>query len=186
MCTACMPELVPRCPMCGAPAAPLGAVSGFEHYAFWYLCPACVARVREAGPWKIRRARANEARVEALQARFPGLHVVETAPRRIALGGAVGERAVSITLKIAAREGEDERYIFRVALRTPRESIERAELTLDEALLGRLARGSPSITTDSHRWIRVGLKHLGKVDALSVLEGLLATAERIDRDASAP
>lgn len=181
VCARCMPDFVPRCAICERPASALGVMDGFAHYAFWYLCPECVARVRAAGHWKMRRASANQARVDALKARFPELHVVETAPRRIALGGEIRGRAVSITLKIAARQGESERYVVRVALRVPRETVERAELAIDEGLVARLVRGSPSITVERYRWLRLAFRHLGKLDVLRVLEGMLDTADRLER-----
>lgn len=175
-----MPDVVLTCATCERRARVLGVVDDFTHYEFWYLCPECVARVRAAGPWKIRRAKANQARVEALKERFPGLHVAETAPRRVALGGEIEGRPVSFTLKIAAREGESERYVLRVALRLPRSKIERADLAIDESLAVRLCTGSPSIIIDRCRWLRLGFRHLGKLDMLRVVEGMIATAERLD------
>ena len=176
-----MPDFVPHCEICKRPASALGVSDGFTRYEFWYLCHACVARVQAAGPWKIRRALANQARVDALKARFPELYVAETAPRRIALAGGIEGRAVSITLKIAAREGEDERYVLRVALRSARETIERSGLASDEDLIAQLTPGTPSITTDRCRWLRLGFLHLGKLDMVRALEGLIDTAERLDR-----
>ena len=175
-----MPELVPVCPLCDRAATALGTEGGFIHYDFWYLCPACVARVRASGPWKLRRARANQARVEALQEHFTGLRVVETARRRVVLGGEVAGRPVWLTLKIAAREGEDERFVFRLALRSKRETVEREELELDERLQDQLSRKSPSIAVDRHRWLRLGFRHLGKLDTIRVVEGMVSTAENLD------
>jgi hypothetical protein len=180
VCAACMPEVVPRCPLCGALAKELSREGGFIHYEFWYLCPGCVERVRAAGPWKLRRARANQARVEALQERFAELSIIEAARRRVVLGGEVEGRAVRLTLKIAARQGEEERFIFRVALRSSRATVEREELGLEEELERRLSRKSPSIVVDRQRWLRLGFRHLGKLDTVRVVEAMLEATARME------
>jgi hypothetical protein len=181
VCAQCMLDFVPQCAICKCPAMALGVSDGFAHYEFWYLCPTCMAQVQAAGHWKIRRAQANQARVDALMERFPQLSVTETAPRRIVVGGEIAERSVRITLKIAARQGESERYVFRVSLRSARKTVERSELAMDEDLIARLVFGSPTISIERIRWLRLGFLHLGKLDVLRVLEGMINTAEKFDR-----
>jgi hypothetical protein len=96
------------------------------------------------------------------------------------LAGEIATRAVRITLKIAARQGETDRDVLRVALRSERMIVERADLSIDDGLLVQMTRTSPSIGVDQHRWLRLGFRHLGKLDMLRVLEGMLHTAERLD------
>jgi hypothetical protein len=180
VCDACMPEHVPTCPMCGAPAPLRGVRDGYRHHTFWSLCPACVAKVQAAGPWRLRRARAIEARIGALQQRFPQLYAVEMARQRVVLGGDVDGRPVRVTLRIAAREGEDERYVLRAAIAGVQPEVGREALRLAPELIEQLSRRSPSVTKDAHRWLRIAFLHLGKLDIVRALEGLIETAARID------
>jgi len=184
VCTACMLDFVPSCTMCTTAARSLGDHDGYRHYTFAGMCPECVHRVRSAGPWKQRRAAALAARVDALAEAFAGL-VIEraTTGKRVVMSGAVGDRHVRFTLKLAAREYEDERYVLRAELLVARElgAVDRSALLLDPALLERLSEGSPKIVRDDRLWLRIAFLHLGKIDAIVAARGLLASAEALDR-----
>ena len=47
-------------------------------------------------------------------------------------------------------------------------------------LLQLLSGGSPKLTVNRHRWLHAGFRHLGRLDTVWVLEGLLATAIQLD------
>jgi hypothetical protein len=110
--------------------------------------------------------------------------VTVDARRRTVVEGAIDGRAVRITLKIASREGDDERYVFRVAIHRfdgqKQGPIARTDLKLADRFRDQLSRRSPSISTDEHRWLRVAFRHLGKLDVLTVLDGLRASADALD------
>jgi hypothetical protein len=118
--------------------------------------------------------------VEAVVERHPGLAVEEVAPRRVTIGGEVGGRAVRLTLKIAAREGDDERYVVRVALQRERPIGPIALADLDPRLARLVARKGATVTRDDHQWLRVGFRVLGKVDLLDAVDALGAAAAGLD------
>lgn len=181
VCAACMSDHdPPSCPLCRTPIPRIGAFDGFVHYAFAGLCPTCVAKVLAAGPARERRARANQARIDALVQRFPSLAVSERARNRTQLDGVVDGRAVRLTLRNSPREGSDERYVFRVELHGPVTSVTPADLQLDPRFVAGLVQRSPKLTASDHRWLHAGFRHLGKLDTVWVLEGLLATAAALD------
>ena len=181
VCTSCMPDReAPTCLKCGVVACRTGPVEGFVHYAFTGFCPACVAKIRAAGPPRERRIRANQARVDALMERFPALEVTERARNRTQLDGIVEGRAVWLTIRVSTRGDSDERYVFRVELHEPVTTVDKADLRLESRLLELLSHDSPKITVNRHRWLHAGFRHLGKLDTVWVLEGLLATAIQLD------
>src|SRR5262245_29709476 len=113
VCEACLPDFAPACSLCGSVSPTAYARDGFRAHVWGKFCPSCVTRVREAGPWKERRAIANGARAQALCQRFPSLMTIIRA-RTTHVEGDVRGRAVHVRLRIAAREGESERFIFHV------------------------------------------------------------------------
>jgi hypothetical protein len=171
--------------MCRSVIPRIGTFEGFVHYASAGLCPTCVAKVLAAGPARERRARANEARIDALVQRFPTLAVSELARNRTQLDGVIDGRAVRLTLRISPREWSDERYVFRVALHGPVTTVTPADLQLDPRFVAGLAQRSPKLSTSDHRWLHASFRHLGKLDTVWVLEGLLATAVALDARSSA-
>lgn len=176
-----MADYVPVCGICKTRAPVVGASEGFNQYEFWYLCPLCVQRIVDSAThWKVRRSRAVSARVEALQERFDTLAISDIGPRRVELRGEVAKRAVWLTLKIASREFEGERYIFRVQLHAPVDRLKRQAFRLSDKLSALLSPDSPKVTRTEHRWLRIAFLHLGKLDALEALESALAEADRLD------
>lgn len=182
-CATCTADLVPRCGMCDVEARMLGVEAGFRHFAFVGLCPACVATVRAAGPWRSRRAAALAARVRTLHEVYPDLEI-EHAPsgKRVVMSGVIGERHVRFTLRTGTREHEYERYVFRVALLVEHEvgPLERDVLDFGEAFAPIPSGGSPKVTRDDHRWLRVAFLHLGRTDTLTVVDAMLVAAARLD------
>lgn len=174
-----MPELSPRCPLCGARAAVIAHDDeGFRHHAFHYLCHACRARVLAAGDARSRRAAVTARRVEALLATHPELRMDEVARRRVSVRGEVAGRAVWITVRDSARQGEAERFVVRVALG--------ASIALDpeawvSALRQRPCEGSPKRVTDDGSWLWCGFRHLGRADLLHAIEAMCDAAERAER-----
>jgi hypothetical protein len=100
VCPKCMPDFVPTCGICSKPAPIVDRQPGFVGHAYGKLCPACVTKVKAAGPWRVRRMKAVEARRDALLARFPGLAVVRVAPAVIMLKGQVDGRQVEVRLRV--------------------------------------------------------------------------------------
>ncbi|WP_143825712.1 hypothetical protein [Nannocystis exedens] len=172
VCTACMPDFVPKCGLCSAVAPIVDRQPGFVGHAYGHLCPACVARVKQAGPWRERRARAAEARRDALRARFPGLAVVRAAPAVIQLAGEIDGRRVEVRLRLTTRQDCNDRHVFHVQHDVG--TLDAASLELPEGLRSKLARGSPTYTQTAVRWLRVAFAHLGKLDTVVALEHLLA------------
>jgi hypothetical protein len=144
-----------------------------------------VATVRAAGPPRERAIRANEAKIAALTDRFCGLAISEHARNRIQLDGVAEGRAVRLTLRVSAREGRYERHVFHVELHEPITSVAPGDLSLDPKLAGMLVSDSPKITHNDHRWLHAGVHHLGKLDVVPALEGLLASARLLDERAVA-
>lgn len=173
VCTTCMPEFVPQCGICSKPAPIVARQDGFVGHAYGKLCPACVAKVEAAGPWRVRRARAVEARRDVLLERFPGLAVVRVAPAGIMLAGQVDGRKVEVRLRTTTRHDHDDRYVFHVQHDAARGSLDEAGLGLPEPLRSRLAFCSPSYTQTEVRWLRVAFRHLGRLDTVTVLARLL-------------
>ena len=178
VCEACMPELVPRCPLCGLDAPVVGREDGFRHHAFHYLCLPCRQRVLTAGEARARRAAVTHRRVETLLRAYEGLYIDELAARRVCVRGSVEGRSVWITVRDAARQYECERFVVRVQLRH--------DAPLDAAAVRGLLRvtpceGSPKRVTDRGEWLWAGFRHLGNADLLHALDVLLAVA----RDAEA-
>lgn len=178
-----MPDLVLKCGSCGQVADERRVVGGFRHMAFVGLCPNCVAAVQEAGPWKSRRAAALDERVRTLLERHPQL-VREHAPsgKRVVMSGKIGDREVRFTLKIASRQYDDERYVFRVALHGERENgpLDPATVVFPEGFAPSMSRGSPCVVRDDHRWLRVAFLHLGRTDTLTVVDSMLVAAATLD------
>ncbi|MDP3275046.1 MAG: hypothetical protein Q8Q09_07600 [Deltaproteobacteria bacterium] len=179
VCQACMPEVCPTCPLCGTPAKRVGESEGYAHYAFHALCPTCVSTVRGAGVAPIRREKSTQARADLLCETFATLKVTETARRRIRLEGHVGGREVRLILKHGAREGQSERFVYAVALDRVTEVTTVAELAGDPALWARLDVVSLSVFSDGRTWLRVALRHLGRTDAVRLLEAMVQSADAL-------
>lgn len=167
MCDECMPAYVPTCSTCQTGPAPVVRRDGYTVYPFGALCPACVARVQAAGPWRERRGRALAVRVEALRARFPALAIESSTVHRVTLDGLIDGRGVNVTLRVAAREHTGARYVFRVTPKAP--------ITIEAAAqaLGHLT-GHVSLVSEKRRYVRAAFLHLGKLDCLNVLTEMLA------------
>lgn len=75
--------------------------------------------------------------------------------------------------------------VFRVELHGPITSVTPADLQLDPRFVAGLAQRSPKLTASDHRWLHASFRHLGKLDTVWVLEGLLATAAALDARAGA-
>lgn len=173
MCLKCMPDFVPTCGICSKPAPIVDRQPGFVGHAYGKLCPECVAKVKAAGPWRVRRMQAVEARRDALLARFPGLAVVRVAPAVIMLKGQVDGRQVEVRLRVTTRQDCYERYVFHVQHDAALGTLDAAGLGLSDALRENLAINSPSYSQTEVRWLRVAFGHLGKLDTITVLEQLL-------------
>ncbi|MCB9568491.1 MAG: hypothetical protein H6710_14970 [Myxococcales bacterium] len=173
-CTTCLPDFVPACSLCAAPAPVIDRAPGWLGYAYGRLCPACVAKVKAAGPWKERRARAVAARRDALLERFPGLRVVKSTAAVTQLEGEIEGRQVEVRLRVKNREHDYDRYVFHVELDRDRDPPDAAALALPEPLAPLLATGSPTAPVTRVRWLRVAFRHLGKLDTVRALEHLVA------------
>ena len=173
VCSACLPEFVPACGICSAPAPVIDRQDGFVGYAYGRLCPSCVAKVQAAGPWRERRAQAVAAREAALLARFPGLAVIRRGRSMVTLAGTVEGRRVQVRLRISAREGSSERYIFHVQDDSG-VTLGVDDLGLPEALRSVLAHDPIGHVRTEVPWLRVAFAHLGKLDTVTALELLVA------------
>ncbi len=173
VCPTCMPDFVPKCGICSKPAPIVDRQPGFVGHAYGKLCPECVTTVEAAGPWRIRRLQAVEARRDALLARFPGLAVVRVAPAVTMLKGQVDGRQIEVRLRVKTRQDCYERYVFHVQHDAALGTLDAAGLGLADALRENLASDSPSYTQTEVRWLRVAFRHLGKLDTITVLEQLL-------------
>lgn len=185
-CPACRAIQRPPCGLCGCAIQPEQRHGEYEgHRRAWVggwrrlpaYCADCVARVRRAGPWKERRARAAVARSAELRRVFEGLSETKHTPFVTQLEGDVGGRRCQIRLRRGARQRRGgERYVVHMELRV-------AEAPGPTAL--KLASGWPqpatlAVTVDRGCWLRAGFRHLGKLDVVSVVHGLRAEAEHRD------
>lgn len=161
-----MPSFVPTCPLCGDEAIEIQRYGVFRAFSFGKLCPSCVARVRVDGTWKLRRAAANERRVEALVARWSEL-VVERHPRRVVLHGSIDGVSARIQLRLAPRDGTSERFILEVEVAAVRQV---GSDILPAHLRSQLAHEPVCITRDRVAWMRVALRHAGPLDLVEALE----------------
>lgn len=175
VCTLCRADLIPECGICGAVAPIIDRQPGFVGYAYGNrgLCPACVKKVKAAGPWRKRRAAAVAARRDYLCERYPTLEIVKETSAVTQLEGEVRGRRVELRLRTKTREYSSDRYIFHVERAPTLTEIRAEDLGLPETIATNIAHGSPSLTQARVPWLRVAFLHLGKLDVGTVLEALL-------------
>ena len=162
---------MPSCSKCGANAPAEKEIDGFIGYTFGYLCPECVKVVKNAGHWKERRRLALESRKKILLEHYPYLKIARETSNAVLLEGVIATLNVEIRLRV--KERKSERYIFHIEYIGESKKIEISDFEFPPHIAECASFSSPTITVTSNKWLRIGFKHLGKLDVLSVVEQML-------------
>ncbi len=177
-CEKCLPSFTPNCSICGAESPVIEVDNGFIGYEYGYLCSTCVNKVKQGGHWKKRRLKAIKSRADIILETYPDLKVVKNTNLVSQFEGKIDDRSVEIRLRVKNRDGE--RYIFHV------EHFGGCDLGIIDAFrfpdpINRFVHQlSPKLTSTKKEWIRIGFRHLGKRDVLTVIESMLILAEQHD------
>lgn len=149
---------------------------GFE---YGYLCSSCVCKVKQGGHWKKRRLNAVRSRTNVLLETYPDLKVVKSTDVVSQLEGVIDNRLVEVRLRVKERDGE--RFIFHVEHLGGQDTSPIESFRFPDPINSFVHGKSPRFTRTKQEWIRIGFRHLGRLDVLTVIECMLELAVKNDQ-----